>query len=171
MCRIKSFCKIMFLLKVIIISSYAISSLPIEPHLQKKTQLCWASCCYMILDYYHQTTSIDEIVAYATGKTITNLPNAMCGQASYFNNSRAVLWHFRAIESDCVAGSILFNDIKTDVENLKPIFAGWHWNAGGGHVILIRGFDVVNNFVIYNDPGKGWQQMSYATFCNSGIHT
>lgn len=61
-----------------------------------------------------------------------------------------------------------FSNIRSNIKAGKPIYAGWSWNDGGGHALVIRGSDSISTTsgdVLYMEPKVGaFHVMSYAEF-------
>lgn len=52
-------------------------------------------------------------------------------------------------------GALSWTDLKAQIDTLKTPYAfSWHWDGGGGHMMVITGYKVINgqNWVSINDP-------------------
>jgi len=59
----------------------------------------------------------------------------------------------------------------------KPVAFSWHWTGGGGHVMVVTGYAVINNekYLFINDPwspNQGAQySITYDNYVTGGDHT
>jgi len=59
----------------------------------------------------------------------------------------------------------------------KPIAFSWHWNSGGGHMMVITGYAVIDgqNWVFINDPWApnvgGQYSITYDDYVSGSDHT
>jgi len=54
-----------------------------------------------------------------------------------------------------VGGALSWTDLKAQIDaNETPYAFSWHWNGGGGHMMVVTGYKVIagQNYVTINDP-------------------
>lgn len=122
----------------------AAKTLNVTRYQQEKTNWCWAACAKMMGNYlgngYSQseicknvkgntnnnTASLDEVtsaIKYATGKTVTR------------------------------SGIIALYTISRSIDNNKPLVIRMQWNSGGGHVVVVSGYNDAKVRLV--DPASG----------------
>lgn len=128
---------------------------------QSKTNWCWAACGESILKHY------DIYVSQATfaAEVLDTLPapNSTASDSQVLSGL-----NYWGVTGTLVANSISFSTISSNIRAGRPIYAGWSWRSGGGHAIVINGFNgtsASNGYVEYMDPGYGnYYVLSYNNF-------
>jgi len=127
---------------------------PLDP--QQESNWCWAASGEMTMNYVHTASNVqqcDEANRYF-GQTncCQNPGSAQC------NNSNGgwpqyAQYNFTA---DMVDGTPLtFAQIQSQIYCAKKPFAfSWHWNGGGGHMMVATGYVTIDgvNYVSVNNP-------------------
>jgi hypothetical protein len=77
---------------------------------------------------------------------------------------------FQKTELLSPSSALSWEDLKKQIDNNKPIAFAWHRKSGGGHMMVVVGYQVVDNvnYVVINDPwppGEGAQyRIPYQSF-------
>ena len=113
---------------------------------QEKSNWCWAACGKAVVNYY--------------GNNITQSNFSMAVKNNSSNNSTATigeicngLSHWN-IHNESFYGTLGFDAIRANIyyQN-RPIIIRWQWKTGGGHVVVIKGYnESETQYVIYMDP-------------------
>lgn len=147
---------------------------------QEQTQWCWAACGSMIYYVYH-TGTISQCAFVRTsqvrGNTISSdcryLPSKgdPCSTPSAFNKPQILFDCYGSIRDvlNSYGISSTRHDYAFSTSQLssamgarKMCIAGWGWNGGGGHVVVVNRYK--NGNVYLNDPYWGARIMTYSNF-------
>lgn len=137
--------------------------LNIAPVAQEKTYWCWAADGQMILKYYG--TSVTQCIFVNVAKGTTSCPD----EPGTIEEEQTGLRAFN-VTSVSFTGYESWSEIKTHIcSHAQPIYARWQWNNGQtvGHAVVVVGFWEATgiNYVYFNDPADGFQEMfSYEQF-------
>jgi len=158
-----------FVLSFNIVTVQAVSttgSIAIPLTTQQKTNWCWAACVSAITDYKGNYIYQGNIVNWAYGTT--TYPN----YAANFTTIQNALSHW-SINSTYASGNIGFSSVRGNVNNGRPIIAGWIFRDGSnsvifGHTVVIKGYDMLTSssgYVQYMDPAQSdYQYLLYTDF-------
>lgn len=160
---------IMLCTKLTFASGY---ELAIYPEMQEVgTQYCWAVATYMILHWYNQPTTIEQIIKYGTNSV--DVYNTTCESEPQKNCMKQILLHFGSISSYCNYEKLNLNgsktSIKSEIDENRPIIAHWTYKeyVEAGHFVLITGYDDEKNKIFFNDPQIGGCKWNYNMFCEN----
>lgn len=138
---------------------------------QQQSNYCWAACIKMILSVKKpnlQNINQESIVQ----RLIYDKDNF----AAYDFMIKTGLENYGIAYSE-IQGSLLWDDVQTQIDNNNPIIAGLTWSQGGGHAVVISGWEHSNNikWVHINDPEMpDGQKISYDSLVKGnyqpGIH-
>src|SRR5207237_895074 len=68
--------------------------------------------------------------------------------------------------------SLSISQVNTEISAGRPFIIRWGWVSGGGHFIVGKGFDALNNIYYMNPwPGEGSKVATYSWMLNDGSHT
>ena len=116
-----------------------------------QTNWCWAATSQAVLSYTGNAPGMCTIADWARGQNgwgndncctngtgaICNQPNAMWGAAGSIQN---ILSHYGA-DSDSYGRSLNLTEVTKAIDDDSPIFVRWGWTAGGGHFVVLRGYN------------------------------
>ncbi|MCL2321284.1 MAG: C39 family peptidase [Oscillospiraceae bacterium] len=122
---------------------------------QQGTKWCWAASCVSILSARGINTSQSSFVFSSTGST------ANVGRDRSLTPSDLARYKVSAVYS---VSTLSFSSIQSYVNANKPIYASIDWRIGGGHSVVISGWDKNQQTLKLMDPGIGWVYCSYSTF-------
>jgi hypothetical protein len=143
--------------------------LSIAPVRQAQRKWCWAACVEMLLNHFQRHQDQCSIVGRKRDEV---LPEVCCGvnEADFENEGceplvmRDVWMKFNIsaeahLATNGTPGRLTFDEIKTEINAERPVEVGIKWNddIGGGHAVIIKGWDSINgeDAVWVNDP---WPQ-------------
>lgn len=130
---------------------------------QTYSNICWAACGSVILNYYGHSISqftFDVVVKNGFENEAATLSEVKEGLA-YFDVGCTLIYSYLSHSSIC-----------TQIYGNRPIFAGWSWNyyPYGGHAIVIDGYDTsFGNYVNYMDPADGEGYYELYSWFKGGI--
>lgn len=153
-----------------------VKTLPAENTQQEHSQWCWAASSSCVLKVIQgKTTAQCDIVNYEYDRTDA------CGNTTFDWNSPAnqpipnlygdtpSVEHIFAKYYGTTTGqnsACTYAVINSEIDAGRPVIMRWGWNSGGGHLLVVYGYDSSNNTqqVNYMDPwpGEGTFLVTYA---------
>lgn len=67
---------------------------------------------------------------------------------------QGILTHW-GISSTALANYLTYDATKTQLKSTYPVIMRFGWFGGGGHFLIIRGYNDAGNYLTYNDPWDG----------------
>jgi hypothetical protein len=129
----------------------ASNPLPVNLAPQQTSMWCWAASGEMVMNYLGGSVSQCNQANQRFNRTdCCDSPTPMA----------CVLGGWPEFEkygfsSTMVAAALSWDDLKAQIDTKHTPFAfSWHWNSGGGHMMVVTGYKVVGgqNWVTINDP-------------------
>jgi hypothetical protein len=121
---------------------------------QLGSELCWAACASMVLEYYQQSVQQCTITGrflQVDGCCQETLPTA-CDK-SYPDSSISSIYM-------AYGGTAIYNnaapeegEIQGELKAHRPVEIKFSYDEGGGHVIMVFGF-------VVDDSGQAWYHVS-----------
>jgi hypothetical protein len=160
------------------ISSFSLSGSLIVPLFpQQNSMWCWAASGQMCMTFLGATVDVSQCTQANNefGKTncCNNPTSSPCLNGGWPEFSK---YGFSAQTTNNTALS--WAQIQTQIGCLnKPIAFSWHWTRGGGHMMVITGYAIIDgeNWVFINDPGApnvGSQySITYEDYVSGSDHT
>ncbi len=141
---------------------------------QEQSEWCWAGCARSLFLYYGQDVAQCEIANFNWGRTdcCTNPGSTACNNWTWIiPNVQDILWHWN-VASNALWSSASFSTVQTEIDADRPVWARWAWSGGGGHFLLIRGYnDDSGSKVFYMDPWYGESYLTdYSWMVSGGNH-
>lgn len=139
--------------------------LPIAPVAQRERLWCWTACVEMVLNSVG-----DSVQAVQQCEIISQIPSLnaanCCGNEDTFADKALAaaemqgVWSSFGIQSvphlksPVSTGQINFDDVKTEIQEKRPIEVAVRWFEGGSHALIIKGFGQIGGrpSVWINDP-------------------
>ncbi|HEX3765980.1 MAG TPA: papain-like cysteine protease family protein [Kofleriaceae bacterium] len=130
------------------------SSLAVSLDAQQTNQWCWAASGTMTMDFLHPASNVQECdeANREFGRTdccSTPVP-AACVNGGWPEYEK---YGFTANQTS--NAPLSWNDLRTQIDCLnKPVAFSWHWNSGGGHMMVATGYFTFDgiHFVTVNNP-------------------
>lgn len=115
---------------------------------QEKSNWCWAASSTSILGWYGKSVTQSAFATTVKGSTVNDTATdseAKSGLSAY------------GLSSSYTSDYVSFSTLVTQIDNNRPLYAGWSWTSGGGHAVVIDGYDQSSEdlTVKYMDPGYG----------------
>ena len=131
---------------------------------QTQTNWCWAACSQMVEGFFGKDAPQCKSANWLFGQsTCCNSPGSTaCNQGCPI--TRIVSVHgFWGVNSSYTGTSLGFYTVKAWIENTKPVECGFAWTGGGGHVVIVKGYDEnpQGQFVYVLDPWYGQGSIHY----------
>ena len=136
-------------------------------YIQEKSNWCWAAAAR-------------TIVRSATGDTS---PPSQCQLVKWGKNSSAcsnVTGTFGAnVSRALVQGDVLspgsvtsgaksFSAVRGEIDSGRLMMIRWGWTSGGGHMLVLRGYNTSGNMINYVNPLKSTYQVKSHASLRSG---
>ena len=120
---------------------------------QQTSMWCWAASGEMSMDFLGTDVSQCDQANKRFGRTDccnSPVPNACV------NGGWPEFTKYGFTSNITSNAALSFEEIKSQIYCRKsPIAYSWHWNGGGGHMMVINGYAVIdgNQYVSVQDPG------------------
>lgn len=132
---------------------------------QEQTQWCWATVMQMVFQKYGDTTTQQcSLSNTAFGNTVC----CASPSSSLCNKPLPVIqisseWDKFKFSAKFVNGLIEFSDLQNEINNDCPVEIGFKWSGGGGHAVVVIGWDIINlvPHVLIHDPSRGILTIPY----------
>ncbi len=137
----------------------------VVPVKQAKSNWCWAASSEMVIKHYGGTANQWAVVNYIYPNQ--NYPN----YAASMSQTDQAIDHFQSHNGNISSSSLSFTAVKYQTNNNSPIVAGWLWYTGGGHMVVIRGYDDASpQYVYWCNPADGYGHKNYYSwFVDNGV--
>ena len=145
--------------------------LQIRFHRQHTQVWCWAATIAMVLEYV-KGTSLEDCQVLSVYDRSLNGPGICCQQPFRCNRtgSTAEMGHIMqnlfGMQGVYLRRALTMAEIKTQIDNRRPIIAGFH-HARGGHVVVVSGYGPGDKIIVL-DPLFGKYQVPYQTILRNG---
>ncbi|MCI7472143.1 MAG: C39 family peptidase [Clostridiales bacterium] len=128
---------------------------------QEKSLWCWAACTESILRYYGKGVTQEDVVRYTYDSTINSTAKD--------EDVQDALSHW-GVDGTLTQNSVSSSIVSGEIKGGNPLYAGWSWRNGGGHALVIDGYDKTSGTmsVEYMDPGDGAFHASTYTYFKGG---
>ena len=136
---------------------------------QETRMWCWAASAEMIMEFLgspgisqcSQAQQYLNVTACCVSPTPEACINGGWPQFEYYG--------FNASNTEDEALS--WEQLTREIDANRPVAFGWHWNSGGGHMVVVCGYQEIGGerFVVINDPwppeiGSGGQLIPYDNY-------
>ncbi len=130
------------------ITSKVILDVPLE---QQQTKMwCWAACTQMILSYTGETLSqCDQVNDRLNRSDCCDTPTLQpCIKGGW-----PQFYRF-GFSSDSIDAALSWEQLKTEIDNNRPVAFSWRWKFGGGHMMVATGYGQTDTrkWVYVNNP-------------------
>ena len=152
------------------------ASLPVPLLPQTTDKWCWAASGQMCMQFIG-TTDVRQCVQANNKFGLSNCCNAIV-PGDCINGSFPEFEKYNFSCNRTSNNALSWNEIKKQISCLhKPVAFTWKYNGGGGHMMVLTGYQVVGNekLVVVNDPLEvnigSTYTLSYDEYVSSSIHT
>lgn len=138
----------------------------VEVTQQEQEQWCWAATSKCVMDYFHRTYNQCEIAEYARNRiTWGDFGDVDCcidasQGCNYWNYMYGtegsildILEHFAGILTQPIDDNLTYEQTVSQIDSDYPFIFRWGWSYGGGHFLVMHGYD--GEYVDYMDPWFG----------------
>jgi hypothetical protein len=142
-----------------------IASLPVQLVPQHRDWWCWAASTEMISEYYGHRVDQCQSANFVHGippDCCTGCTGTCPGWGKPWGATVDEIknnWTHWQFQYAYMAGSLDWSSLQKTISTSEhcchsPIMVIWHWDTGGGHVVVAYGYAQVGSqrFVYYNDP-------------------
>lgn len=136
---------------------------------QQQTEWCWAAVSASI-DYYFKPSTIWSQCSLANNQLqqsscCVNGSSAQCNCPWYLDRALSLINRLRSF----VSAAASFGNIQQEISQKDPLCARIGWSDGGGHFVVIYGYDdsTPNQYVLVADPWWGISQIPYTVFVSA----
>ena len=150
-------------------SDSLLSQMPIlnfELPLQEHSNWCWAAVTAAIVHFFTPESQVRQcgIAHDELDLRCCEDPERKCNQVHRLQLPLARIGRLRGQQKQ---GVLSFNEIREEIDAGRPICVRVGWNGGGGHFVVISGYDVLpkmGEVVIIDDPQAGQSRLTYDAF-------
>ncbi len=136
-------------------------TLNISMQQQQNSNWCWAASGNTIASYFGYTYSQNQFCDAAFGRsTDSTCPN---NQAALDDVQSALSW-IGINPGSYVTGYLRYSTVQTEVDANRPVETRIQWSSGGGHMEVLYGYDVSNNWVYWGDPWPSDNRYNWADY-------
>ncbi len=143
---------------------------------QEQDNWCWAGSSAAVLGYFAKNISQCYIADFGwslqsccSAPAGCNYANSMYGTAG---SIQGILKHW-CYNSGGVASYLTFAAVQTQINADRPFIIRYGWTSGGGHFIVLRGYDstkVKKVYLMNPWPGTGYGVFTYASVKSASDH-
>jgi hypothetical protein len=138
--------------------------LSISPVVQKESQWCWAACVEMVMAALQSPIPQCEVINRFPGP---KPPGKPCEDSEVFQKLGCTLdqmtevWSALHVNAKLIRApddedlpALNFVDLKTEIDEMRPVEVGLSWYEGGGHAMIVKGYGEIDGkeSVWINDP-------------------
>lgn len=142
--------------------------LDVSAQAQQQDNWCWAATGNSVADYHgYGQYSQNQFCNMAFGYSLDNdCPN---DQATLANDRRA----FRTIGisgGSYLSSTISFSTLTSEISANRPVMTRIGWSSGGGHMMVLTGYDTSGSTVQYYDPwpdNSRWNTSTYSWYVSN----
>ncbi len=152
-----------------------ITTQPVTLRPQETSMWCWAASGEMCMDFLGTNVTQCDQANKQWGRTdcCNNPVPAACIDGGWPEFDK---YNFTFTRTSNAA--LTWDQVKEEIYCRKKPFAfSWHWNDGGGHMMVVRGYVTLEgtNYVYVNDPwapNEGEQRIdTYASYVSGSTYT
>lgn len=135
---------------------------------QQQTNWCWAAVATSVALFYDPSSTWTQcaVVNAELGRTdcCTHGSSAACNVPWYLDLALQRVGHFDSWSS----GAMAFADVRTEIDDSRPLGVRVGWSGGGGHFLIIDGYlaDATEQVAV-EDPWYGASDLTHAALSTS----
>ncbi|MGA4992770.1 papain-like cysteine protease family protein [Nonomuraea bangladeshensis] len=140
---------------------------------QENSKWCWAATGVTIAGYHGAWLSQNQFCNLANDYPVNDVcPNA-AGSAALVKHALDRLGFYRS--GDDLHNPISYAAVKTQIDVERPFYAGIRWAAGGGHALVVYGYDDADGGqIMFGNPGQNpprYRIKPYSYFVSNDTYT
>ncbi len=152
-----------------------IGSQPVALRAQETGMWCWAASAQMCMQFLGK--NVDQCVQANNEFGRTDCCNSTVPSAC-INGGWPEFAKYNFSFNRTSDKALSWDDLKKQIYCFKkPVAFSWHWTGGGGHMMVVTGYAVINNekYLFINDPwapNEGAQySITYTNYVSGSDHT
>ncbi len=149
-------------------------TLGVTQHNQEQNQWCWAASSQTIMEYLgtwvSQCNQATYLKGLSSGYCCSYPSSSACnGSGASISGMSNNLAHW-GFTNTWTNSSLSFTQLRGEIESNRPFNADITWTGGGGHALVVYGYDCPNSGVYWTDPwnqswgSDGYSSYNYATY-------
>lgn len=142
----------------------AAATLPLTMELQEQTNWCWSAVATSTARYYDpQSTWTQCAVVNAelgVAMCCENGGDAACNQPWYLDRALGRVGRFGVMANS----KATWEAVTHEIDERRPLGVRIAWNGGGGHFVVVSGYETGAETIDVRDPWFGDSSVSHAVF-------
>jgi hypothetical protein len=136
-------------------------TLNISMQVQQQTNWCWAAGGNTVAAFYGHTYSQNQFCNMAFGRSMNSTcPN---DQATLANDQQA-FGQIGISRGSYITGTLSYNTVVSEINANRPMMSRIQWSSGGGHMLVVYGYNPDNGFVYWGDPWPDDYRYNWAAY-------
>ncbi|MCX4747038.1 C39 family peptidase [Kitasatospora sp. NBC_01287] len=136
-------------------------TLNISMQQQQNSNWCWAASGDTIASWFGYDYSQNQFCDAAFGRsTSSTCPNSEAA----LNNVQTALDWIGIDPGDYVTGYLYYSTVQNEINNNRPVETRIQWSSGGGHMEVLYGYDLSDNWVYWGDPWPSDNRYNWASY-------
>lgn len=136
-------------------------------YIQERSNWCWAAASRTIVRAETGDTSPpSQCQLVKWGKNSSECGNVTGTFGS--NVSRALLQGDVLSPGTVTSGSRTFSQVRSEIDANRLVMIRWGWTSGGGHMLVLRGYNTSGSMINYVNPLKDTYQVKSHSALRSG---
>jgi len=128
---------------------------------QQQTNWCWAATGDSVAAYFGKSYTQNQFCNLAFGRAIdSTCPN---NQATLANDQNA-FGQIGISKGTYITGTVAYNTVVGEIAANRPVMTRILWASGGGHMMVLTGYDTSNSTVQYYDPWPDDSRFNTSTY-------
>jgi hypothetical protein len=141
--------------------AYTYRTLNLTMQAQQASNWCWAASGNTVASYFGYSYSQNQFCNLAFDRSVnSSCPNS---QATLGNDQEA-FWHIGISTGNYVSGYLSGNTVVDEIDHDRPIITRIQWQSGGGHMMVLYGYDVSRDWLYWGDPWPSDNRYNYGDF-------
>lgn len=131
---------------------------------QKENEWCWAAVSTSVALFYVPSAAWTQCAVVNGQLHLTTCcqdgGSSACNQPSFLDQALTLVGH---LNRD-FGGSLTMEQIAAQVDQGKPFGLCIDWTGGGGHFVVVDGYDLAAKTIEIEDPWFGRSTVAYSSF-------
>jgi|GEM_PF-2829014 len=136
-------------------------TLNITMQAQQQSNWCWAASGNTVASYYGYSYSQNQFCNLAFDRSMnSDCPNS---QATLGNDQEA-FGQIGISPGSYVDGYLSGTTVITEIDHDRPILTRIQWQSGGGHMMVLYGYDTSQDWLYWGDPWPSDNRYNYGDY-------
>ncbi|MEP7195306.1 MAG: papain-like cysteine protease family protein [Saprospiraceae bacterium] len=131
---------------------------------QKQSNWCWAACSEMVMKHFDPSgnyAQCEQAVRALNPNQVSQTSIGSCCQAAtgnlecnHTNWPIFEMYNFKCSDTYTCSDYLSWEDMLNQIDSSKPLCLTYNWTCGGAHMIIMSGYQIVNNQLLVHllDP-------------------